>query len=472
MHFVVIRFLGLCFACLFGAWSIAYAVGPQANAIQFTAAEQAYIDNSATISMCVDPDWVPFERINENGEHEGIAADLIQLVAQRTGLRIALYPVKNWEESLAASKAKRCQLMSFLNRTPAREQWLAFTAPVFFDPNIIITREEHPYIGNLHGLSGESLALPKGTMVEERIRAAYPNLKFILTESEPESVALVSERKADMTIRSLIVAAYAIKKEGLFNLKIAGQVPELTNRLSIGVLKDEPILRDILDKGVATITPQEREAIANKHVSIQVQSGVDYVVVWRVVAGAVLLLLIAVYWNRKLSALNRELERLSVTDKLTGLFNRVKIDSVLGDEINRAQRFGQTFGLILLDVDYFKQVNDTHGHQVGDRVLIEIAAILRSSVRQTDIVGRWGGEEFIVICPQTDGNGTLTLAEVLCKNVAQHSFPLVGSKTASFGVAFYHSGDRVEDIVSRADGALYNAKHQGRNRVAMNLSGP
>ncbi|MDP1525334.1 MAG: transporter substrate-binding domain-containing protein [Rhodocyclaceae bacterium] len=188
--------------------------------------------------MCVDPDWVPFERINAQGQHEGIAADLVQLVAQRVGLKIELYPVKTWDESLAASKSGKCQIMSFLNQTPAREQWLIFTAPIFFDQNVIITREEHPYIGEPKDLTEQTIVLPRGTMVEERVRRDFPKLKVITTGSEPEAMTHVSERKADMTVRSLIVAAYAIKKEGLFNLKISGQIPAYTNQLRIGVLKD------------------------------------------------------------------------------------------------------------------------------------------------------------------------------------------------------------------------------------------
>ena len=146
----------------------------------------------------------------------------------------------------------------------ARARCLAdFYRADFSDQNVIITREEHDFIGDLKGLKGKSVALPRGTMVEERVRRDFPNLSVVLTASEPESMKLVSERQADMTIRSLIVAAHAIKTEGLFNLKISGQIPEYTNHLRMGVLKDEPVLRSILDKGVQTITPQERQAIAN-----------------------------------------------------------------------------------------------------------------------------------------------------------------------------------------------------------------
>ena len=273
--------------------------------IVFTPQEKAYLQKSGTIKMCVDPDWAPFERINEQGRHEGIAADLVQLVAQRVGLRIELYPVKNWDESLAASKAGRCQIMSFLNQTPARDAWLIFTDPIFSDPNIIITREEHRYISDARGLKDERIALPRGTMVEERVRRDFPNLKIVLTASEPEAMTLVSERNADLTIRSLIVAANAIKKEGLFNLKIAGQIPDYTNQLRIGVLKDETVLRSILNKGVETITPQEREAIANKHVAINVQQDADWTRVYillALLATAVLIVLYISRNNRRLQA--------------------------------------------------------------------------------------------------------------------------------------------------------------------------
>lgn len=454
-----------CAFLLAGLTCYALAADADFSDIDFTSWERAYIAQAAPIRLCVDPDWAPFEHIDEQDKHVGIAADLVQLVAQRVGLKIVLYPVKTWEESLAASKAGHCQLMSFLNQTPARDQWLIFTDPIFFDPNIVVTREEHPYIADLKGLANQTVALPRGTMVEERIRREYPNLTPILTENEQQSVALVSERKADMTIRSLIVAAYHIKKEGLFNLKIAGHVPDFTNKLRIGVIKNETVLRDILNKGVKTLTSQEREAISNRHVAIQVQQGIDYRLVWKILAGVLLVLLVIFFWMRKLHALNKELERLSITDRLTGLFNRMKLDAVLATESLRAQRTGQPFSLIMIDLDHFKLVNDSHGHQAGDRVLIEVAQLLQASTRKIDVLGRWGGEEFLVICPYTDRAGACQLAQNLRQKMQDYNFTLVKHRTASFGVATFQPGDQSKDIVSRADAALYAAKDSGRNRV-------
>jgi diguanylate cyclase (GGDEF)-like protein len=461
MHKRIFRRLGLV-AWFFLPGTVLAAPYPD---IHLTPEEQAYLDRAGTIRMCVDPDWVPFEQINAQGQHEGIAADLVQLAANRVGLKIELYPVKTWEESLAASKNKQCQVMSFLNQTAAREQWLIFTQPIFFDQNVIVTREEHPYIGDPKALTEHVVVMPRGTMIEERLRSDYPRLRVITTATEAEAMTLVSERKADMTIRSLIVAAYEIKKKGLFNLKISGQIPEYANQLRIGVLKNEPILRDILNKGVGTITVQEREAIANQHVLIKVQQGIDYTLVWQVIAGSGLIMLLVLAWNRKLTALNNELARLSVTDTLTGLFNRLKTDEVLIAEFKRSMRSDHPFSVILVDIDHFKHVNDTYGHQVGDQVLITVAKTLQTNTRGTDVLGRWGGEEFIIVSPHTDQIGAVKLAENLRQSLQDQNIPRVQQITASFGVATYRSSDQPKDLVARADAALYEAKRQGRNRV-------
>ncbi|ARJ67812.1 response regulator [Magnetospirillum sp. ME-1] len=160
-----------------------------------------------------------------------------------------------------------------------------------------------------------------------------------------------------------------------------------------------------------------------------------------------------------------ELERASITDTLTGLFNRRRLDEAYAHELDRAQRYAKPVSLIISDVDHFKSVNDTHGHQTGDDVLKTIAGLLRSGVRAVDIVGRWGGEEFLVICPDTDLDGAVALAEKLRASIAEEPVATIGSTTASFGVAQYRDGESFKDTVARADTALYRAKINGRNRV-------
>jgi diguanylate cyclase (GGDEF)-like protein len=160
-----------------------------------------------------------------------------------------------------------------------------------------------------------------------------------------------------------------------------------------------------------------------------------------------------------------ELERASITDALTGLFNRRRLDQAFDYELVRASRYNVPLSVIIADIDRFKSINDTHGHQTGDQVLQKIADILRHGVRTVDTVGRWGGEEFLIICPETDLEGARALAEKLRGLIEEATFPAVGRNTTSFGIADYHVDETLKDLVARADAALYRAKVGGRNRV-------
>lgn len=162
---------------------------------------------------------------------------------------------------------------------------------------------------------------------------------------------------------------------------------------------------------------------------------------------------------------NRELLRISGIDKLTQLFNRLKLDDFIQKEINKSSRYQTFFSVILGDIDHFKKVNDTYGHLVGDEVLIKTAALLQENVRDTDVVGRWGGEEFLMILPQTDLAQAHCAAEKIRLAIEAHEFPQVGHLTCSFGVASFSDSDTQVKLLNRADKALYLAKSEGRNRV-------
>ena len=168
--------------------------------------------------------------------------------------------------------------------------------------------------------------------------------------------------------------------------------------------------------------------------------------------------------HQELLQTKEELQLLYVRDKLTGLHNRVKIDEVIESEINRFERYNIPFSIILVDIDYFKKLNDSYGHLVGDEVLQEFAQRLQEDVRTTDFVARWGGEEFLIVAPQTDEMAALNIAEKLRKKIEKKSF---GGHTmsASFGVACYEMNQTQDQLLHNADIALYEAKKRGRNQV-------
>lgn len=159
------------------------------------------------------------------------------------------------------------------------------------------------------------------------------------------------------------------------------------------------------------------------------------------------------------------LEQLATRDFLTGLANRRLMHEVLANEVGRAQRHARPFAVILFDLDHFKVVNDMHGHEVGDYVLREVAALMAQGLRKSDRIGRWGGEEFLIVCEETPATEAAALAERLKHDLESLRLDYVGTITASFGVTEYGPGDTPQAMLKRADEALYQAKTRGRNRV-------
>lgn len=163
--------------------------------------------------------------------------------------------------------------------------------------------------------------------------------------------------------------------------------------------------------------------------------------------------------------LQQELEMLATTDTLTGLSNRREFNNAVGRELRRAERYAAPLSLIFLDIDYFKRINDMHGHQAGDAVLRRFADLIRGQVREQDILARWGGEEFALLCPNTDLQGAHQIADKIGAQIRQYEFPFVGHVTCSLGVAQWREGEQQSDWVSRVDAALYEAKGGGRDQV-------
>ena len=164
--------------------------------------------------------------------------------------------------------------------------------------------------------------------------------------------------------------------------------------------------------------------------------------------------------------LESELERRATTDPLTGLYNRLRMEELIATELSRLRRYGGEATLLLLDLDHFKAINDEHGHDLGDRVLKELCQVLEENSREADIPARWGGEEFVLLAPETFAQEGELLAEKLRQAVANHPFPAVAAVTVSIGCVSLSPGDSPDEVLRRADDAMYAAKEAGRNRVA------
>lgn len=163
--------------------------------------------------------------------------------------------------------------------------------------------------------------------------------------------------------------------------------------------------------------------------------------------------------------MQEELQKLATVDSLTGIYNRYKTNDEIEIEIGRHKRYGEDFALVMFDIDHFKTVNDTYGHEIGDHVLQEISSVVAKEIRESDRFGRWGGEEFMLILPKLNREEALHVSEKLRMKIARHDFRNVGQITVSIGVTVFASKDTKETLLKRVDDALYRAKDEGRNRV-------
>ncbi len=190
-------------------------------------------------------------------------------------------------------------------------------------------------------------------------------------------------------------------------------------------------------------------------------------------AGIAIIVASLLYLNRiifpRIIRLEEELTKRATTDSLTQAYNRSEYDEIVQREMHRCKRYNTLLSLLVLDIDHFKKINDAHGHLAGDNVLKEVANIIRENIRGSDYLTRWGGEEFIVLLPETGVEKAEALADRIKDSIENHQFNGLGKVTVSLGVTQYREDDSGEELMKRADEAMYRAKAGGRNRVEVGI---
>lgn len=438
---------------------------------------------SNELRYCIDPDWLPYEGLVD-GKHIGISSDYLQRVSLNLGLVIKLVPTQSWTESLDYLQQGKCDFTPFLNITPERAQYLLFSEVYFEAPNVLVSLKSEPFLQGFENIGNRTLAIPKGYRLVEYVQQHFPEINLVLAANEKDGLEKVVNGEADVFVGSMYTVNAYIQQEGLSELKISGWGGP-PDELRFGVVKSLPELIPKINYALQQISEQQRMDIYRKWHNVAIVDKVDYASVIRimlVLTGCIFLLL---YRNRvanrhatelethnaELEALkqnleikNQELDFLAQHDPLTQLynrhyFNRRFIDSEPHSHIN------EPACIVIIDVDFFKQINDNFGHSIGDNVLTLLAKVLKAVVREGDVVARWGGEEFIIVCPNLD----MIKAVELCQRIAQEldttDFSHQIKITCSFGVACLMLEEPMMNCLDRADKALYRAKMAGRNQI-------
>lgn len=436
------------------------------------------------IDYCVDPSWAPFESI-ANNEHVGLSKQYIDLIAKYSDLEFTLYPTSSWPESLQALQEQKCLLTPFVFQSEERKKNLLLSDSYFNATNVIYGLYHTKMMAGLSSLTTEVVAVVKGYHSFKHIRKKYPKIKLIKVENEEAGIKKLSNQQVDLFIGTFYSSSQVIHKLGINNVRVVG-ISELENKLHVGLNYSSGHLLPKINAAIAQITIEDHRNVFAKLHNTMVVSTTNYQLVWQIIVFGFTIISIGgvIYFrvrrqrevlskkNKILEELrtslvqkNKELAELTIKDHLTGLFNRLYLSEHIDENIHLKKRYNLTSCLIVLDVDNFKRFNDVYGHSTGDKVIQLIADVLREVSRDTDICGRWGGEEYAILCPATDLNNAFSLAQRFQEKLKDYRHIENEKITCSIGIAELANETSLAQWFSRADAAMYLAKANGKDCI-------
>ena len=457
--------------------------------------ERIYINKKKIVRVCVDPKWKPLEWIDEKGIYRGMGADYLEVFKKSLGIETELFKTENWAETISAIKEKKCDILPMAGITPERREFLNFTEPYFKAPYVIATTQKQRFIEDIATKLDEKYAVVQNSAIIDDLKRLYPSIQIVPVRDISEGLSFVNAGKVFGFINITPAISYLIQQDNLVNIKIAGILP-IGFKIAVASRKDEPELSEIFQKAIENMSVNTEESIKNRWVTLTVESKTDYTFLYQVLAFFIVLLLAFIYrqivLNRvnaslqekvkektgELLKLNSKLEEIveertaqleyqAFYDSLTSLPNRVLFHDRLTQGIEKAKRNNENLALFFIDLDRFKQINDSLGHQVGDEVLKIVSYRLQNLIRKGDTLSRLGGDEFTIILDHLkDPNDAALLADKILKSleepieIKQHKLYL----STSIGISIYPKDDvEASNLLKDADAAMYKAKDEGRN---------
>jgi len=425
--------------------------------IKLTPKEKAFLRNT-NIKVITSNTWAPLNMSNSQNELTGISVDFWNLLKNRIQLQSQVYIAKDWNDVLERIKNKQADLTLGTAYDAEKLTYANFTSSYISFPIAFATLYDKRFIPNASFLEAKKVAVGENYSSHIIMKRKFPKIHFVTVKNTSEALQLLSAGKVEAVIDILPVIAHLISKNGYYNLKISGTSTHEV-RVSFMVRNDYKELISILNKHIAQLTNEDKNSIIKQWLTVKFEKQyIDYKYLIQIGIFIALIILFYAFKQKDLKKYNKELERLSITDSLTKLHNRRKIDEILNEQKNKK------FSIILLDIDHFKEINDIYGHLEGDKILVEFTKLIKNNINVHDELGRWGGEEFLIICKNTTENEAAIIAQRLKELIENHDFH-IRKITASFGVSEANKNLEIKNILANADNALYKAKQQGRNQV-------
>jgi diguanylate cyclase (GGDEF)-like protein len=445
--------------------------------------EVTFLTTHDAINFGVVKDLSPVEFIDEQGEFSGINRDVINLIQDRTGIKFNFVTFDTWRELYQALLSHKVDMLGGITPTPERDKFMQFTQSYWQMPWVMVHPQYYGRKTKLEDFYGKQVAIVKGYYLIASLRKNHPLITFKLVDDRDQALAALQQERIDGFITTMASATQLLKQENIVTLMISMMEGVSLDKSHFAINNQLPLLKGIINKGLLSITEKEKQAIYDNWFTLAIQTGLDKDVVLQVGAqiGIIILLVLGVIimWNRRLQVeikhreqLEKIMKHMATHDELTGLANRVLLKDRLNTAIEFHQRQSLQMAVLFIDLDGFKNINDTYGHDVGDELLQQVALRLQGCVRSSDTVVRFGGDEFVLLLTGLHSPSEAAYVAEKVLRLMQQEFELSKTKAfigCSIGIAMYpDDGDNDTDLLKIADTLMYKVKAAGKNHYIFN----
>lgn len=438
------------------------------NKISLSKKEKEYLKNNQ-ITLLSNSNFPPFTMKTDMGI-KGIEIEYWDLIIKKLNINKNISIVK---KSIDANNKIKDDInnIKFAFSNNDFNKNTTFTRAISEIKVGLATLNNKTFIANAKELDNKKVAIVKYSTLYTLFKNKYPNIDYIEVKNFNEGLELVSQKKVFGAIGKLPTLSYLITKKNLTNMKISGTFNEKF-KMKLIINKENKLLKSILDKTILTIKDEEINEINNKYYSVIYQTSIDYSWLYKIVLPLIIIIVIVIISNRRLNkevkkriVIEEKLNKVVNIDALTNIYTRRKIEAFYTREVIREKRYKRELSIIFFDIDNFKLINDDLGHSIGDEVLIKLSTVVKNNIRETDFFGRWGGEEFVIILPETNKIKAANVAHILKERIASTDFNIEKTVTCSFGVSQFEETDSKDSLLTRVDDAMYYVKRNGKNNV-------
>ncbi|MDC2890925.1 transporter substrate-binding domain-containing diguanylate cyclase [Psychrosphaera algicola] len=377
-------------------------------------------------------DWFPYEFIDDEGNPQGISIDIFKIATELTGQHYKFVVFDRWGDLMTSFRSGKIDMVANITASESRSKFADFTSSYWQTPWSITTHKSQENVDSIEKFYGKRIALIEGYQMIKELSERYPQVIIQVVESFDEALTLLKAGVIDGVLDNMLVSAGYLQENNLYQFKIH-VIEDLPYDISnIGVRQDLKQQLRMMEKIVSSITDKDREKIITRWSKIDVVQGINSKIYLRNVIAFIFIATVVIasvlFWNRRLQneiklriTAETKLKHLASHDLMTGLPNRALFNDRLNQAIVSHRRNNKVLAVMFVDLDGFKQVNDTFGHDVGDELLIMVSDRLRVVGRASDTVARIGGDEFVILVTDLDDTAQASkVAEKLLRTLSVH----------------------------------------------------